>query len=120
MHGNLELFRNEKNITEFRAGGTVFHQGDAGDYMYVVLDGEVDIYANGRYVNTVRAGDIFGEMALIDNSPRSGSAVANTDCRLARIDQRRFMFLVQQTPFFALEVMHVMADRLRVYLMPQA
>jgi CRP-like cAMP-binding protein len=120
MHHNLELFRNEKNITSYRAGETIFRQGDLGDYMYVVLDGEVDIFANGRFVNTLRAGEIFGEMALVDDRPRSGSALANTDCRVARLDQRRFMFLVQQTPFFALEVMHTMADRLRRFLSPEA
>ena len=58
-------------------------------------------------------GGIFGELALIDSSPRSAAAVAHTDCRLAVIGERRFIFLVQQTPYFALEVMSVMAQRLR-------
>jgi CRP-like cAMP-binding protein len=120
LHNNLELFRNERNIVTFKAGDIIFRQGDAGQNMYVLLDGEVDILANGRHISTLHPGDIFGEMALIDELPRSGSAVADTDCRVAMIDQRRFMFLIQQTPFFALQVMHVMADRLRKYLLPEA
>ena len=52
-------------------------------------------------------------MALIDHSPRSATARAQTDCKVALIDERRFMFLVQETPFFALRVMGVMANRLR-------
>ena len=118
MHNNTELFKNERNIATFRSGDMIFRQGDEGNLMYVVLDGEVDILANGRYVNTLHPGDIFGEMALVDDRPRSGSAIANTDCRVAQIDRKRFTFLIQQTPFFALEVMHVMADRLRGYLQP--
>ncbi len=120
MHSNLELFRNERNLEVFKAGEVIFRQGDEGDCMYVLLDGEVDIYAQGKHINTLRAGEIFGEMALIDDQPRSGSAIANTDCRVAEVDRRRFTFLVQQTPFFSLEVMHVMAERLRGFLQPQA
>jgi CRP/FNR family transcriptional regulator, cyclic AMP receptor protein len=120
MQSTLELFRNERNIEVLKAGETIFRQGDEGDCMYVLLDGEVDIYAQGRHINTLRAGEIFGEMALIDDQPRSGSAIANTDCRVARVDRRRFTFLVQQTPFFSLEVMHVMAERLRGFLQPQS
>jgi len=54
-----------------------------------------------------------GEMALIDSSARSATAVARTDCELIPVDDKRFMFLVQQTPFFAIHVMRVLADRLR-------
>jgi CRP-like cAMP-binding protein len=120
VHNNLELFRNERNIASYRSGDVIFRQGDAGDCLYVLLDGEVDIYAHGRHINTLRPGEIFGEMALIDDLPRSGSAIANTDCRVALVDRRRFTYLVQQTPFFALEVMHVMAERLRSFMQPQA
>ena len=62
---------------------------------------------------TVGPGALIGEMALIDDSPRTASAVAKTSCRLAEIDRRRFHFLVQQTPHFATHVMKTLADRLR-------
>ena len=58
-------------------------------------------------------GGIMGELALIDSKPRSASAVAKTDCRLVPLDDKQFIFLVQQTPFFAIRVMRIMAERLR-------
>ncbi|PYJ18341.1 MAG: cyclic nucleotide-binding protein, partial [Verrucomicrobia bacterium] len=58
-------------------------------------------------------GALIGEMALIDDTPRTANAVAKTVCRLAQIDRRRFHFLVQQTPHFATHVMKTLADRLR-------
>ena len=62
MHSTLELFRNERNIEIFKAGGVIFRQGDEGNCMYVLLDGEVDIYAQGRHINTpARRRDLRGD-----------------------------------------------------------
>ena len=81
--------------------------------MYIVKEGEVDILVHGKTVETVGPGEILGEMALIDQNPRSATAVARTDCQLVPIDEKRFTFLVQQTPYFSIEVMRIMARRLR-------
>jgi CRP-like cAMP-binding protein len=81
--------------------------------MYVVKDGEANIVVHGKVVETVGPGGIVGELALIDTQPRSATVVAKTDCQLVPIDEKRFMFLVQQTPYFSLHVMRVLADRLR-------
>jgi CRP-like cAMP-binding protein len=81
--------------------------------MYAVLDGSVDISVNGKIVETVEKGGIFGEMALIEKENRTGTAVARTETKIVPVDERRFMFLVQQTPNFALHVMRVLSDRLR-------
>lgn len=81
--------------------------------MYVVFDGEVEIRAGNNELEIGGPGTIFGEMALIDDAPRSATVIARTDCRLVEIDRRRFEFMVQETPFFALAVMKIMADRLR-------
>ena len=56
---------------------------------------------------------IFGEMALVDGAPRSATAVAMTDVTLVPVSEKQFLFLVSQTPFFALKVMRVLARRLR-------
>ncbi len=109
----IELFRNSTDTQNYAAGEVIFHKGDPGSQMYAVQDGTVEIRVGDRVIQTHGPGDIFGEMALIDSQPRSATAVAATDCRLVPIDERRFMFLVQQTPFFAIQVMRVMADRLR-------
>jgi len=81
--------------------------------MYVVLEGNVEIALGDLVLETAGPGALVGEMALIDNRPRTAAAVAKTPCRLAQIDRRRFHFLVQQTPNFATHVMKILADRLR-------
>ena len=108
----LNLFRNKetKNAT---AGWYVFKAGDPGNCMYVVMEGEVEILDGSTSLEIVGPGAIFGELALIDDEPRSATAVAKTDARLVEVDRRRFEFMVTETPFFALAVMKVLADRLR-------
>jgi CRP-like cAMP-binding protein len=66
-------------------------------------------------VHKLCADDVFGEMSVVDSSPRSATAVAVTDTKLAVIDRRMFLFLVHETPMFALQVMSTMAERLRSY-----
>jgi CRP/FNR family cyclic AMP-dependent transcriptional regulator len=99
---------------EVKGPGTIlFEEGTPGTTMYIVRTGEVAVQIGGRAVEQVGAGGIVGEMALIDNSTRSATAVTLTECEIVPVDQRRFLFLIQETPFFALEVMQVMANRLR-------
>ena len=97
----------------YKAGETVFREGDDGYVMYVVLDGAVKLSVTGRSVEKVVKGGVFGEMALIDSSPRSATAVAVTDCTLVSVTAERFKALIQETPGFALEIMSIMAMRLR-------
>ena len=81
--------------------------------MYVFVEGEMDIRLGDNVIETAREGALIGEMALIDDSPRAANPVATSACRLAPIDRRRFDFLVQQTPHFAIHVMKTMVDRVR-------
>lgn len=109
----LDLFRNAREFESYSAGRVIFNAGEAGSLMYVVKDGELDIIVNEKVVETVGSGGIVGELALIDTQPRSATVVAKTDCQLVPIDEKRFTFLVQQTPYFSLYVMKVLANRLR-------
>jgi CRP/FNR family cyclic AMP-dependent transcriptional regulator len=109
----LDVLRREPDVRVFAAGDTIFAEGEEGGCMFVVLDGEVSIQKNGKQLEIVAPGGVFGEMALIDQRPRSATAVASSNCRVAAVGQKRFTFLVQQTPYFALEIMHILADRLR-------
>ena len=109
----IDMFRNEEDALPFVAGETIFKEGEAGDTMYVVVKGNVDLLVRGKLVEELGAGGVLGEMALIDSVPRSATAVAKSDCKLAPIPEKRFQFLVQQTPNFALQIMRVMAERLR-------
>ena len=108
----VNLFRT-KDATSFAAGQPVFKAGDQGESMYVVMEGEVEILDGSTILETAGPGSIVGELALIDDSPRSASVVAKRDSRLVGVDRRRFEFMVAETPFFALAVMKVLADRLR-------
>ena len=110
---SIDMLRTDPNAKSVVAGDTIFSEGDRGDTAYVVTEGEIVLSINGKAIETVGSGGIFGEMALIDSQTRSASARAKTDARVVPIDQRRFLYLIQNTPFFAVEVMHVMADRIR-------
>ena len=109
----ITLFRDSNDAVPVDAGQALFREGQSGDAFYVVCAGEVDVLVGDELVETVGPGGIVGEMALIDGGPRSASAVARTPARVVKLDEKRFQFLVQQTPNFAIQVMRVMADRLR-------
>ena len=113
MGVKLELFAAEENPRVCEPGETIFRTWDMGAEMYVVLEGEVELTIDGKVLETLGPGEPFGEMALIDQAPRVATAVAKTQCKLAVISEKRFLFMVQTTPHFALQIMKVMADRIR-------
>lgn len=111
---SIDIFRHANDTALFAAGTTIFREGDSADVMYVVKAGEVELRVDGEVVETVGAGGILGEMAVLgDHQPRSATATTVGESELVPISQERFAFLVQQTPFFAIEVMQVLAHRLR-------
>ena len=109
----LNLFKFVKEQVSFPAGHVIFTEDETGDVAYVVLEGEVDLTFRGHLLETVSSGGLIGEMALIDNQVRSATATAKTETKAVTINKDRFIFMVQETPWFALEVMKIMADRLR-------
>ncbi len=109
----IDIFRHFDNKVDHKAGHTIVESGAGGRDMYVVVEGEAEIRIGDQVVETVGPGKFFGEMALIDDSPRSATVVAKTDVLIVPISRERFMFLVQNTPFFALEVMQALVARLR-------
>src|SRR5258708_38598738 len=113
MGVKLDVFAAEANPRVCEAGEAIFSAYEMGSEMYVVLEGEVELAIGPRVLETLGPGEPFGEMALIDQAPRTATAVAKTPCKLAVIPEKRFLFMVQTTPHFALQIMKVMADRLR-------
>jgi CRP/FNR family transcriptional regulator, cyclic AMP receptor protein len=109
----FEIFRTIDDVERFSAGDVVFSAGETGECMYVVREGTVTIEADGMPVEQVGPGGIFGELALIDSAVRSATATATTACELVALNERAFLFHVSQTPFFALNVMRVLSERLR-------
>jgi CRP-like cAMP-binding protein len=108
----LGVFQAANETRHVKSGSVIFEAGAAGDEMYGVIDGKVELrFPDGRVVS-IGPDDTFGEMAIINSSPRTATAVATEESNLAVIDKQRFLFLVGETPNFALQVMSCMADRL--------
>lgn len=113
MGVKIDLSLAEAAARVYDPGEVIFRSFDMGAEMYVVLDGAVELSIGSNVVETLGPGEPFGEMALIDQTPRVATATAKTATRLAVITERRFLFLVQTAPEFSLQIMKVMADRLR-------
>ena len=107
------LDRPEMPLVNYSAGDTILAKGDPAREMYLVRKGKVGIELNDKIVEEIDVGGIFGEMALIDHEPRSASAIAVEDTEIIPVDERLFVILVQEAPYFALDVMRVLTDRIR-------
>ncbi|HEU4660094.1 MAG TPA: cyclic nucleotide-binding domain-containing protein [Pseudolabrys sp.] len=107
------LTESDAAIWYLKAGETIFKEGDAASEFYVIKSGEVEIRLGNRLLDSLQANEIFGEMALIDSAPRSATAIAKTDAALVPISKKHFLTLVSRAPTFALDVMGVLARRLR-------
>ena len=109
----FELFTNNPDIVRLQAGEALFREGEPGHLMYVLSTGNAAVYVGNRVVEHLQHGSIVGELGIVSPGPRSASVIAEADCEFVAIDQKRFQYLVQQTPFFATQVMSVMAERLK-------
>ncbi len=103
-------------VQEVAAGETIFRSGDSGDCMFGLLEGTVELTwaeANGKEI--IRAGDVFGAGALVtENHQRFGNATAITACRLLVMNREKFLFAVQESPLFAIELLASIDARLRL------
>lgn len=91
----------------------IMREGEAGIFMYVVIDGAVRIVVNDNVVEVVRSGGVFGEMALVDQSRRAATAAAATDCNLLSINRNDFLTLIRTNPVFGVSLLRALAKRLR-------
>jgi CRP-like cAMP-binding protein len=100
---------------DFKAGDVIFRQGDPAQELFVIQSGEVENRLGNRVLETetLPQSSIFGEMALIDYAPPGAMAIAASDAKLVPISEKQFLFLISNTPYFALDVMRVVARRLR-------
>ena len=110
----VEIFQTSPEPQSFKAGDVIFKAGDAESIMYGIVEGEIEISVNGKVLEKIEQGDIFGEGALVHaDSKRASTATAKTDCKLAVMERDKFLFAVQQTPMFALEIMRSYSNRIR-------
>ena len=98
----------------FPAGATIFAQGAPGDALFVLLAGHVDILRDGEVINTLGPGECFGEIAVLDQTPRTASAVAVHDARTLSLDAERFRQVVRESGEIGLAVIQALSRRLRV------
>ncbi|XGB43402.1 MAG: cyclic nucleotide-binding domain-containing protein [Nodosilinea sp. LVE1205-7] len=112
----IELFTQAPDQQTVAAGTVIFSTGEPADVMYGLIAGEVELREQDQVVEVIKAGDVFGEGGLVQVPPRRATtAVAKTDCQLARVDAAHFKFLIQETPLFALEVIRSLSNRLRAF-----
>jgi CRP-like cAMP-binding protein len=109
----LGVFKGAKETREVPAGTVIFEEGSSGDEMFGIMTGRVELRMANGHAFSLGPDDTFGEMAIVDGSARSATAVAVEDSTIAVIDRHRFLFLVGETPNFALQVMASLAERLR-------
>ena len=91
----------------------IMKEGEGGVFMYVVIEGRVAISIKSRIVDRIGPGGVFGEMALVDQSPRAATAIAEADSELLSINRNDFLNLVKSNPAFAVSLLKALADRLR-------
>lgn len=110
----IDLFFNHLKTQDVKAGEVIFKQGDTGEKMFALMKGEVELWLNNQVVEVINEHDVFGEGALVQlNHLRMTTAMAKTDCQLVELNKERFLFLLQETPLFALEIVRSLSSRLR-------
>ncbi len=109
------LFLNAQARRTISAGDVIYSEGEPGSHMFGIVSGAVELRKGLTVVASLGPGDVFGERALVDRLPRNLTAVAVDETILADIDRGLFLFLVDQSPTFALGIMDALARRLRTY-----
>ncbi len=108
-----QFARSRGRSMAFAAGSNVFNRGDAGDCMYIVQSGVIEMKIGDKVVEVVGPNEAIGFMSMIDGAARSSTARVKESCELSMIDARTFRFMVDEVPNFSLYIMGVLARRLR-------
>ena len=107
-------FQSAGKVEVIAQGGQFFTENQNSDRMYLLVEGEVGLIRGKKVLDVVKAGEIFGEMAAISQLPRSATAAAKTACRALSLDSRQFLGAIQKAPEFALMLMNILINRLRL------
>jgi CRP-like cAMP-binding protein len=107
-----------KHVQTVPAGKIIFSEGDLGDEMYIIIEGEVEIskrtsLETSKTLINLKTGDIFGEMAVIEKKPRSATAIATTQARLLSMDEGLFFSMIENNPDFAVKIVRILSERIR-------
>lgn len=107
------IFRNEPTLQTFSAGDILVREGDKNDKMFVILGGELEVRVGGKPVATLTEGNVFGELSMIDKEPASGDVIALSAGEFVTLDERRFLVVATQNPFFTLGLLRLLSAKLR-------
>ena len=117
MNGNeidMRTFAQRAGATvTFSAGSIVFNKGEPGSCMYIVQSGLIEMLIGDKVIESCGPNEAIGFMSMVDGAPRSSTARVKEPCELSLIDQRKFRFMVDEVPNFALYIMGAMARRIR-------
>jgi len=114
----MEFFKSSGKPESFTAGAVLFAEDEKGGLfkspkMYVLIVGEIEMIAQDKVIGTVRAGETFGEMAVIAQAARTATARAKGACTVIGLDEKQYMTALQAKPEFALMLMAIINERLR-------
>ena len=114
-HGRIAAYATTRHVAR---GETIFMKGDAGTSLFAVCSGTVQVLvpsAEGKnaVINLIHAGEIFGEIALLDGQPRTADALAFTDCTLMVLERRDFLPLLREQPEIAVKLLEILCGRIR-------
>jgi len=110
---HLNRLASETDELTFGPGESVVKEGDLGETLFVVLEGEGKVVRGGRKVGVVLPGDFFGELSAIDGGPRTASVVAVTQLRVLRLFRRTLMSLIEDEPQVTLKLLDGIVRRVR-------
>ena len=111
---DMRLFAKKAGTSlNYAAGSIVFNKGDPGECMYVVQSGVIEMVIGDKVIEVCGPNEAIGFMSMIDEAPRSSTARVKDACEVSIIDRRKFRFMVDEVPNFALYIMGAMARRIR-------
>jgi CRP/FNR family transcriptional regulator, cyclic AMP receptor protein len=108
----LEEIAHLADEIDLREGKEMTRQGSPGREFFVLLEGDADVTRDGRVINQLSGGDFFGEIALVDDSPRTATVTATTPVRALVITDRSFRRLLKDQPEIQSKVLAALAARL--------
>lgn len=111
----MRALASKGEVTDVEAGAVIFRSGESGECMFGLLEGSVELTWNGEQGHErIKAGDVFGAGALVTSDHRRyGNATALTACKLLVMNREKFLFAVQESPMFAIELLGSIDQRLR-------
>jgi len=107
------IFRNESTRQTFAPGDVLIREGETNDKMFVILSGNLEVRVGGRRVAELAEGNVFGELSMIDQEPASGDVVALSAGEFVTLDERRFLAVAAQNPFFTMGLLRLLSAKLR-------